>query len=196
MSVRAGRSARLFSSSTGPPHNTASRPRPRSTSQGRPRVTDPRARTVLDRTSAGDSGAPGRASKLSSRFLPTASTPRAVGRPAARPLPGGGCPRVRALDLDCLPHQLPQTTRGAMRASHPRACLGLWTSEAFTRGHGAVAASVWGPAGADRAGGSSAATTPTSSCSARRSHEDGLPGQSASRSTQRTARSSGSRSIE
>ena len=27
--------------------------------------------------------------------------------------PGGGCPRVRALDLDCLPHQHLETTRSA-----------------------------------------------------------------------------------
>ena len=41
-----GRTARLFSSSTGPPHSTASRPVPRSTSHGRPLVAAPLSRTV------------------------------------------------------------------------------------------------------------------------------------------------------
>ena len=82
-------------------------------------------------------------SKLSSRFLPTASTPSS--RPAVQLFgyPGGGCPRVRALDLDCLPHQHLETTRGAMKRvtlGHAWDCGRARPSPAAA---GAVAASVW-----------------------------------------------------
>ena len=69
------RTARLFNSSTEPFHSTASRPRPRSTSQGRPRVAEPRARTVQRPDIRRWLRSTSPPSKLSSRFLPTASTP-------------------------------------------------------------------------------------------------------------------------
>ena len=113
MSGPSRRTARSFSSSTGPLTCTASSRSPRRTSHGRPNIGDPRGRTNqrprilrwLRRTTP--------PSKRSSRFLPTASTdfePEAV---EARRDARDRRPRMRRLRLDALADQRLEPAGGA-----------------------------------------------------------------------------------
>src|SRR4030095_6270341 len=135
--------ARAFSSSTGPPHSTASRGPPRRTSQGRPRQARPRSRIVqrpVIRRWLRSTRPP---SNRSTRFFPTAST-------LSRRRPSRWSPTPVAAARGCgVSTSTPSPTRGWSRraarwSESPSGMLPIVTERGLhPAAAGAVAATVW-----------------------------------------------------